>query len=187
MKHILSVLLENAPGALSRVVGLFSARGYNIESLTVAPTEDDTLSRMTIMTTGSDDVIEQITKHLNRLVDVVKVVDLTEGSHVERELMLIKVRAVGKERDEFRDETISRLNLVQAPKGNLYMRQSDDHRKAADVKIDIIRRAIGHDGFALIDDDASVCNAVAKAFPNANVIKVPSQDCSYLAQAMEVV
>ena len=89
--------------------------------------------------------------------------------------------------DEFRDETISRLNLVQSPKGNLYMRQSDDHRKAADVKIDIIRRAIGHDGFALIDDDASVCNAVAKAFPNANVIKVPSQDCSYLAQAMEVV
>ena len=89
--------------------------------------------------------------------------------------------------DEFRDETISRLNLVQAPKGNLYMRQSDDHRKAADVKIDIIRRAIGHDGFALIDDDASVCSAVAKAFPNANVIKVPSQDCAYLAQAMEVV
>lgn len=92
--------MENAPGALSRVVGLFSARGYNIESLTVAPTEDDTLSRMTIMTTGSDDVIEQITKHLNRLVDVVKVVDLTEGAHVERELMLIKVRAVGKEREE---------------------------------------------------------------------------------------
>ena len=89
--------------------------------------------------------------------------------------------------DEFRDETIARLNLVQAPKGNLYMRQSDDHRKAADVKIDIIRRAIGHDGFALIDDDASVCNSVAKAFPNANVIKVPSQDCAYLAQAMEVV
>lgn len=100
MKHILSILLENAPGALSRVVGLFSARGYNIESLTVAPTEDDTLSRMTITTTGSDDVIEQITKHLNRLVDVVKVVDLTEGAHVERELMLIKVRAVGKEREE---------------------------------------------------------------------------------------
>ena len=88
--------------------------------------------------------------------------------------------------DEFRDETIARLNLVQAPKGNLYMRQSDDHRKAADVKIDIIRRAIGHDGFALIDDDASVCDAVAKAFQNANVIKVPSQDCAYLAQAMEV-
>lgn len=100
MKHILSILLENAPGALSRVVGLFSARGYNIETLTVAPTEDQTLSRMTIMTAGSEEVIEQITKHLNRLVDVVKVVDLTEGEHVERELMMIKVRAVGKEREE---------------------------------------------------------------------------------------
>ncbi|MBK1781798.1 acetolactate synthase small subunit [Advenella sp. WQ 585] len=100
MKHIISILLENEPGALSRVVGLFSARGYNIETLTVAPTEDATLSRLTIMTTGSEEVIEQITKHLNRLVDVVKVVDLTEGAHIERELMLIKVRAVGKEREE---------------------------------------------------------------------------------------
>lgn len=102
MKHIISILLENEPGALSRVVGLFSARGYNIETLTVAPTEDITLSRMTIVTKGSDDVIEQITKHLNRLVDVVKVVDLSEGQHVERELMLIKVRAVGKEREEMK-------------------------------------------------------------------------------------
>lgn len=102
MKHVVSILLENEPGALSRVVGLFSARGYNIETLTVAPTEDDTLSRMTIVTKGSDEVIEQITKHLNRLVDVVKVVNLSEGPHVERELMLIKVRAVGKERDEFK-------------------------------------------------------------------------------------
>ncbi|NLY65748.1 MAG: acetolactate synthase small subunit [Alcaligenaceae bacterium] len=102
MKHVISILLENEPGALSRVVGLFSARGYNIETLTVAPTEDATLSRLTIMTTGSEDVIEQITKHLNRLVDVVKVVDLTEGAHVERELMLIKVRAVGKEREEIK-------------------------------------------------------------------------------------
>ena len=102
MKHVISVLLENEPGALSRVVGLFSARGYNIETLTVAPTEDATLSRMTIVTTGSDDIIEQITKHLNRLVDVVKVVDLTEGAHIERELMLVKVRAVGKEREEMK-------------------------------------------------------------------------------------
>jgi acetolactate synthase-1/3 small subunit len=102
MKHVISVLLENDPGALSRVVGLFSARGYNIETLTVAPTEDPTLSRMTIVTVGPDEVIEQITKHLNRLVDVVKVVDLSEGPHVERELMLIKVRAVGKERDEMK-------------------------------------------------------------------------------------
>jgi acetolactate synthase I/III small subunit len=102
MRHIISVLLENEPGALSRVVGLFSARGYNIETLTVAPTEDPTLSRMTIATAGSDDVIEQITKHLNRLIEVVKVVDLTEGEHIERELMLIKVRAVAKEREEMK-------------------------------------------------------------------------------------
>ena len=102
MKHIIAVLLENEAGALSRVVGLFSARGYNIESLTVAPTEDPSLSRMTIQTTGSDDVIEQITKHLNRLIEVVKVVDLTEGAYTERELMLVKVRAVGKEREEMK-------------------------------------------------------------------------------------
>lgn len=102
MRHIISVLLENEPGALSRVVGLFSARGYNIETLSVAPTEDPSLSRMTIVTIGSDDVIEQITKHLNRLVEVVKVFDLTEGAHIERELMMIKVRAVGKEREELK-------------------------------------------------------------------------------------
>jgi acetolactate synthase-1/3 small subunit len=84
------------------VVGLFSARGYNIETLSVAPTEDPSLSRMTIVTIGSDDVIEQITKHLNRLVEVVKVFDLTEGAHLERELMMIKVRAVGKEREELK-------------------------------------------------------------------------------------
>jgi acetolactate synthase-1/3 small subunit len=100
MKHIISVLLENEPGALSRVVGLFSARAYNIETLTVAPTEDPTLSRLTLTTIGSDSVIEQITKHLNRLIEVVKIVDLSEGPHIERELMLIKVRAVGKEREE---------------------------------------------------------------------------------------
>jgi acetolactate synthase-1/3 small subunit len=102
MRHIISILLENEPGALSRVVGLFSARGYNIETLTVAPTEDPSLSRMTIVTIGSEDVIEQITKHLNRLVEVVKVIDLTDGPHIERELMLIKVRAVGKEREEMK-------------------------------------------------------------------------------------
>jgi acetolactate synthase-1/3 small subunit len=102
MRHIISILLENEPGALSRVVGLFSARGYNIETLTVAPTEDPSLSRMTIVTVGSEDVIEQITKHLNRLVEVVKVIDLTDGPHIERELMLIKVRAVGKEREEMK-------------------------------------------------------------------------------------
>jgi acetolactate synthase-1/3 small subunit len=94
--------MENEAGALSRVAGLFSARGYNIESLTVAPTEDATLSRMTIVTRGSDDVIEQITKQLNKLIDVVKVVDLSEAGHIERELMLVKVRAEGELREEMK-------------------------------------------------------------------------------------
>lgn len=102
MKHIISILLENEAGALSRVAGLFSARGYNIESLTVAPTEDPSLSRMTLVTTGSDDIIEQITKQLNKLVDVVKLLDLTEGRHIERELMLIKIKALAESRDEIR-------------------------------------------------------------------------------------
>jgi acetolactate synthase-1/3 small subunit len=93
MRHIISMLMENESGALSRVAGLFSARGYNIESLTVAPTEDPSLSRMTIVTTGSDNIIEQITKQLNKLVDVVKLADITDGIHIERELMLIKVNA----------------------------------------------------------------------------------------------
>jgi acetolactate synthase-1/3 small subunit len=102
MRHIISILLENEAGALSHVAGLFSARGYNIETLTVAPTEDASLSRMTIVTRGSDEVLEQITKQLNKLIDVVKVVDLSESAHVERELMLIKVRAIGKDREEMK-------------------------------------------------------------------------------------
>ncbi|HCL73912.1 MAG TPA: acetolactate synthase small subunit [Gammaproteobacteria bacterium] len=100
MRRIISVLMENEPGALSRVVGLFSQRNYNIDSLTVAPTEDQSLSRLTLMTSGDDARIEQITKHLNKLVDVVKLVDLTEGAHIERELMLIKVKAAGAQRAE---------------------------------------------------------------------------------------
>ena len=102
MRHIISILIENEAGALSRVSGLFSARAFNIESLTVAPTEDASLSRMTIVSTGSDDVIEQITKQLNKLIDVVKVVDLSEAPHIERELMLVKVRAAGKDREEMK-------------------------------------------------------------------------------------
>jgi acetolactate synthase I/III small subunit len=102
MRHVISLLLENESGALSRVSGLFSARGYNIESLTVAPTEDASMSRMTIVTTGSDDVIEQITKQLNKLIEVVKVVDLSEAAYIERELMLIKVRALAKDREELK-------------------------------------------------------------------------------------
>jgi acetolactate synthase-1/3 small subunit len=102
MRHIISILIENEAGALSRVSGLFSARAFNIESLTVAPTEDASLSRMTIVSSGSDEVIEQITKQLNKLIDVVKVVDLSEAANIERELMLVKVRATGKDRDEIK-------------------------------------------------------------------------------------
>lgn len=102
MRRIISILLENEPGALSRVVGLFSQRGYNIDTLTVAPTEDSSLSRLTLTTAGDDLVIEQITKQLNKLVDVVKVIDLTDGAHLERELMLLKVKAVGAQRDEIK-------------------------------------------------------------------------------------
>ena len=100
MRHILSILMENQSGAMSRIVGLFSARGYNIDSLSVAATEDPTLSRMTVVAHGNEDIIEQITKQLNKLIEVVKVVDLNESRFVERELMLVKIRAVGKDRDE---------------------------------------------------------------------------------------
>jgi len=93
MRHIISILIENEAGALSRVVGLFSARAYNIESLTVAPTEDASLSRITIVAIGTDRIIEQITKQLNKLVDVVKLLDLSDGPHIEREMVLVKVKA----------------------------------------------------------------------------------------------
>jgi acetolactate synthase-1/3 small subunit len=94
--------MENEAGALSRVAGLFSARGYNIESLTVAPTEDSSLSRMTVVTSGSDEIIEQIIKQLNKLIDVVKVLDLNDGKHIERELMLVKVKASHQYREEMK-------------------------------------------------------------------------------------
>ena len=100
IRHTISILIENESGALSRVAGLYSARGYNIESLTVAPTDDPSLSRMTVVTTGPEHVIEQITKQTNKLVEVVKVVDLTEHPHVTREMMLVKLRAVGSAREE---------------------------------------------------------------------------------------
>jgi acetolactate synthase-1/3 small subunit len=102
MRRIISVLMENEPGALSRLVGLFSQRGYNIETLTVAPTDDPTLSRLTLTTNGDEHKIEQVTKQLNKLVEVVKVVDLSEGAHIERELMLIKVKATGAIRAEIK-------------------------------------------------------------------------------------
>ncbi len=138
MRHTISILLENEAGALSRVVGLFSARGYNIETLTVAPTEDETLSRMTIVTSGSDDVIEQVTKQLNRLIETVKVVDLTDGSFVERELMLIKVRAVGKEREEIkRMVDIFRGNIIDVT-DRIYTIELTGDKAKLDAFIDAI-------------------------------------------------
>ena len=102
MRRIISILLENEAGALSRVIGLFAQRNYNIESLTVAPTDDVSLSRLTLTTSASDVEVEQITKQLNKLIEVVKLVDLTEGEHVERELMLVKVKATGAQRAEIK-------------------------------------------------------------------------------------
>ena len=144
MRRILSMLMENEPGALSRVVGLFSQRGYNIETLNVAATDDPTLSRLTLTTIGDDLHIEQVTKQLNKLVDVVKVVDLTEGAHVERDLMLIKVRATGVARDEVKRTTdIFRGQIVDVGP-NVYTIQlvgtSDklDSFVAAMVDVDIL-------------------------------------------------
>jgi len=118
MKRIVSILMENEAGALSRVVGLFAQRNYNIESLTVATTEDETMSRLTLTTFAADDQIEQITKQLNKLIEVIKLVDLTEGEHVERELMLIKVKASGAQRAEVkRTADIFRGQIVDVTHG----------------------------------------------------------------------
>ncbi|HRD66736.1 MAG TPA: acetolactate synthase small subunit [Candidatus Competibacter sp.] len=101
-RHVISILMENEAGALSRVANLFSARGYNIESLSVAPTDDPTLSRLTLVTCGNEQIIEQIVKQLNKLVDVVKLIDLSETEAIERELMLVKTRAMGEQRAEMK-------------------------------------------------------------------------------------
>jgi acetolactate synthase-1/3 small subunit len=130
MRHIISILVENEAGALSRIAGLFSARGYNIETLTVAPTEDASMSRMTIVTTGSEDVIEQITKQLNKLIEVVKVIDLSEAEHIERELMLIKVRAGQKERDDMkRMADIFRGRIIDVSDNTYTIELTGDTRK----------------------------------------------------------
>ena len=119
MRHIISILLENEAGALSRVAGLFTARGYNIESLTVAPTEDPSLSRMTLVTRGSDQIIEQITKQLNKLIDVVKLIDLIDAPHIERELMMVKVKTTEETRGEIiRLSEIFRGNIIDVTKSS---------------------------------------------------------------------
>ncbi len=130
MRHIISILLENEAGALSRVSGLFSARGYNIESLTVAPTEDPTLSRMTLVTRGDEYIIEQIKKQLNKLIDVVKLVDLSEGPHIERELMMIKVRAESGMREEIkRLSDIFRGSIIDVTSNSYTIEMTGDGNK----------------------------------------------------------
>ncbi|WP_024851530.1 acetolactate synthase small subunit [Hydrogenovibrio kuenenii] len=142
MKHIISMLMENESGALSRVAGLFSARGYNIQTLTVAPTEDGSISRLTLVSYGNDYQIEQIVKHLNRLVDVIKVVDITEGSHIERELMLVKVKATGAMREEVkRLADIFRGTIVDVT-ANIYSVQLVGESQKLDAFIEALEQDI---------------------------------------------
>ena len=141
LRHIISVLIENESGALSRVAGLFSARGYNIESLTVAITHDPTLSRMTIVTIGSEQRVEQIIKQLNKLVDVVRLTDLTEVSFIEREIMLLKVRAVDSAREELkRLADIFRGRILDVTETSYVIELTGD-----DHKINAFLDAVGRD------------------------------------------
>ncbi len=138
-RRIIAVLLENEAGALSRIVGLFAQRNYNIESLTVATTEDETLSRLTLTTFGDEDTIEQITKQLNKLIEVFKVVDLTEGDHLEREIMMVKVRAEGLQRAEVkRTADIFRGQIIDITE-NAYTVQLT----GPSDKLDAFLRAVG--------------------------------------------
>ena len=139
MRHTISILLENTAGSLSRVAGLFSARAYNIESLSVAPTEDPTISRLTLVTRGSDEVIEQITKQLNKLVDVIRLIDLSEGAAIEHEIMLIKIRASGAEqRDEIaRLADISGSRIVDVTDSTYIIEMTGDTSKL-DAFVEII-------------------------------------------------
>ncbi|GAB7262753.1 MULTISPECIES: acetolactate synthase small subunit [Dickeya] len=139
MRRILSVLLENESGALSRVIGLFSQRGYNIESLTVAPTDDPTLSRMTIQTVGDEKVLEQIEKQLHKLVDVLRVSELGQGAYVERELMLVKLQATGYGREEVkRSAEIFRGQIVDVT-ASLYTVQLAGTSEKLDAFLNSVR------------------------------------------------
>ncbi|HKJ87497.1 MAG TPA: acetolactate synthase small subunit [Gammaproteobacteria bacterium] len=131
MRRVISVLLENEAGALSRVAGLFSARGYNIEGLSVAPTDDEEVSRMTIVTWGDDQIIEQIVKQLRKLVEVIKVTDLSEGPHVEREMVLLKVQAEsGEERAEVkRIADIYRSRIIDVTDSSYTLEVTGDGQK----------------------------------------------------------
>lgn len=130
MRHIISMLVENESGALSRISGLFSARGYNIESLTVAPTDEPSLSRMTLVTRGNDDIVEQIKKQLNKLIDVVKLQDLSEGEHIEREMMLIKLKAARNDREELKRLTeIFRAKIIDVTEASYVVELTGASRK----------------------------------------------------------
>jgi acetolactate synthase-1/3 small subunit len=130
MRHIISLLLENQPGSLSRVVGLFSQRGYNIESLTVSPTDDETLSRLNITTDSDVLVLEQIEKHLHKLIDVLKVQEVTEHNHIERELMMVKVKASGVARTEVkRTADIFRGQIVDVTPSQYTIQLTGDSAK----------------------------------------------------------
>jgi acetolactate synthase-1/3 small subunit len=138
MRHIIAVLLENEAGALSRVAGLFSARGYNIESLAVAPTDDPTLSRLTLVTTGNEEIVEQIKKQLNKLIDTVKLLDLSESPHIEREMMMIKVRAAGESREELKRLTeIFRAKIIDVTETS-YVVELTGASKKLDAFIDAV-------------------------------------------------
>ena len=140
-RHIISILIENEAGALSRVAGLFSARGYNIETLTVAPTEDASMSRMTLVTSGSDEIVEQITKQLNKLIDVVKLIDISESSHIERELMMVKVRASEGVRDEIKRLTdIFRGNILDVTQASYVVEVTGEKSK-----LDAYLHAVGEE------------------------------------------
>ena len=115
MRHIIAILLQNEAGALTRVAGLFSTRGYNIESLSVAPTDDPTVSRLTLVTRGSDSVIQQIANQLNKLVDVVNVLDMTRGEHLERELVLLKLKVAAGQTDAVRGQVVRSGGRVLDP------------------------------------------------------------------------
>jgi acetolactate synthase I/III small subunit len=115
MRHIIAILLQNEAGALTRVAGLFSTRGYNIESLSVAPTDDPTVSRLTLVTKGSDQVIQQIVNQLNKLIDVVNVLDMTRGEHLERELVLLRLKVDPAHTDAVRGHVVRSGGRVLDP------------------------------------------------------------------------
>jgi acetolactate synthase I/III small subunit len=139
LRHIIAILLQNEAGALTRVAGLFSSRGYNIESLSVAPTDDPTVSRITLVTKGSDAVIQQIANQLNKLVDVVSVADMTRGEHLERELVLLKLRLQPADTDAVRGYVIRAGGRVLEPSPEAFIVELT----ASEAEINALMRDLG--------------------------------------------